>query len=223
MVVRASDAHAWVEAWIPGQGWTTFDPTPSSSDGAPGSGLLARINMYVDAADTFWQEWVVGYDLDQQLTLAFGVDQSRRLGVPWLVRAYKRAVAVRLPGAGGPVPVNGLIVALGCLAVVALLFRRRIGAWFTVLGRKRPGAGSAASVHEAARLYRGMLAVLRKRGIEKPPFQTAGEFVSGLSDSPARPLVAEFTDSYESVRFGENTQAVSRLAELLRRIEALPR
>ncbi|MGA3204346.1 MAG: DUF3488 and transglutaminase-like domain-containing protein, partial [Bryobacteraceae bacterium] len=26
-VVRASDAHSWVEAWIPGRGWTTYDPT----------------------------------------------------------------------------------------------------------------------------------------------------------------------------------------------------
>jgi len=27
-VMRASDAHAWVEAWIDGRGWMTFDPTP---------------------------------------------------------------------------------------------------------------------------------------------------------------------------------------------------
>ena len=27
-LVRASDAHSWVEAWMPGYGWTTFDPTP---------------------------------------------------------------------------------------------------------------------------------------------------------------------------------------------------
>jgi hypothetical protein len=26
--VTTADAHAWVEAWFPGVGWTTFDPTP---------------------------------------------------------------------------------------------------------------------------------------------------------------------------------------------------
>lgn len=30
-VVRARDAHAWVEAWVDGEGWVTFDPTPPSA------------------------------------------------------------------------------------------------------------------------------------------------------------------------------------------------
>jgi protein-glutamine gamma-glutamyltransferase len=223
LVVRASDAHAWVEAWIPGQGWTTFDPTPSSTEGGPATGLLAEINLYLDAADTFWQEWVVGYDQDRQLTLAFRVDQSRRMGVPWLIRVYKGLLAVRLPGvdhAGFPV---GLALAL-CCVLAALLFRRRIaGLIARRRGLARPGAGSPAAVHEATRLYRRMLLALGKRGIVKLPFQTAAEFAACLADGPARPLVAEFTIGYESVRFGRNTQEVGLLADLLRRIEALPR
>ena len=34
-VVRASDAHSWVEAWIPGRGWSTFDPTPPDLSAHP--------------------------------------------------------------------------------------------------------------------------------------------------------------------------------------------
>jgi transglutaminase-like putative cysteine protease len=30
-VVRDYDAHSWVEAWFPGLGWVTFDPTPTAS------------------------------------------------------------------------------------------------------------------------------------------------------------------------------------------------
>jgi protein-glutamine gamma-glutamyltransferase len=30
-VVRDLDAHSWVEAWFPGTGWVTFDPTPSAA------------------------------------------------------------------------------------------------------------------------------------------------------------------------------------------------
>ena len=40
-VIRASDAHSWVEAWIPGQGWTTFDPTPSDPFGGSAASCRA--------------------------------------------------------------------------------------------------------------------------------------------------------------------------------------
>jgi transglutaminase-like putative cysteine protease len=30
-VVRDTDAHSWVEAWFPGYGWVTFDPTPAAA------------------------------------------------------------------------------------------------------------------------------------------------------------------------------------------------
>ncbi len=223
MVLRASDAHAWVEAWIPGQGWTTFDPTPSAGESEAAPGLLSKINLYLDAAGTLWQEWVVGYDLDRQLTLAFQVDQSRRVGVPWLVRTFRRLLAFRLPGTPGGGWRVGLVMAVCIVVAAVFLFRREIAALVARAGRGRSHGDTAAAVHEAARLYRGMLAALHKRGIEKPPFWTAGEFAAGLSNHAASPLVTEFTIGYELVRFGSKTGDVSRLEDLLHQIESLPK
>ncbi|MGH2886447.1 MAG: transglutaminase-like domain-containing protein, partial [Solirubrobacteraceae bacterium] len=40
-LVSDIDAHAWVEAWFPGSGWITFDPTPAA---APARGGRSAIN-----------------------------------------------------------------------------------------------------------------------------------------------------------------------------------
>src|SRR2546425_282770 len=43
-IVRASDAHSWVEVYFPGNGWQVFDPTPSSVE--TGGGFLTRLGLY---------------------------------------------------------------------------------------------------------------------------------------------------------------------------------
>ena len=59
-VVRASNAHSWVEAYFPGHGWIAFDPTPDAS--MPARTGWSRVMLYVDAMASFWREWVVNYD-----------------------------------------------------------------------------------------------------------------------------------------------------------------
>ena len=89
-VIRASDAHSWVEAYLNHRGWTTFDPTPP--DNRPrGTGLLARLALLGDAADTFWQEWVLNYNRDRQFDLALRLDSSgRSMSLGWLERWQRK-------------------------------------------------------------------------------------------------------------------------------------
>ena len=66
-VVRASDAHSWVEAYFPGSGWISFDPTPAGS--LPTRGGWSRMRLYADAAASFWREWIINYDVSHQRAL----------------------------------------------------------------------------------------------------------------------------------------------------------
>ncbi len=60
-VGRVKDAHAWVEAWIPEKGWTTFDPTPPSA--LPAEGLSSGEELWDLVVRRFTQlkAWMAAY------------------------------------------------------------------------------------------------------------------------------------------------------------------
>jgi transglutaminase-like putative cysteine protease len=209
-IVRASDAHSWVEAYDAAAGWVTFDPTPSAPRTA-GNALLAKAGMYLDAAETFWQEWVVNYDLGRQITLAGKLEErTRRIQQAWQwldFSAWKDnakiygpwAVGVALLGAGG------------------LLVWRRRPVWHWRRGSRR----DAASAAEATLLYERMLRSMKRRGFQKPAWFTPGEFAATLPESELGACVAEFTLGYQALRFGKEPQGGQRLELLLQRLERL--
>jgi len=218
-VIRASDAHSWVEAWLPGRGWVTFDPTPP--DPNPGAGsLLTKLALYADAAETFWQEWVVSYDLGHQATLADRMEQaSRRVGVHWLDRMIDLA-AYWKPRAQSWLLNYGLWSLLALAAGV-------LGAWFAPklwhLGRMRLGVWrlrrGQASVADATLLYHRMLKLLKRRGYQKPEWFTPYEFACSLPPSEVGILVLQFTSAYNALRFGGQADAAPQLSALLEELE----
>jgi transglutaminase-like putative cysteine protease len=103
--VRQSDAHAWSEVWLPGQGWTRVDPTawvvPSRPEqnlydslGSAGSSndqrLLRESPSWLQwlggqwqALDLNWSLWVMQFDQTRQEALLrqlFGSNASRWQG-----------------------------------------------------------------------------------------------------------------------------------------------
>ncbi len=214
-VVRASDAHSWVEAWIPGKGWTPFDPTPPDPNPA-GATLSMRLAMWADAASTFWQEWVLGYDIDRQLTLAFRVEQSSRsFRVPSLGAFWDRAATWRPPA-----PLLWLLAAAALLAL-GIYTGPKLNGWRAAFQQRRRLQAGHLAQHDAALLYRRMLRRLAKLGFQKPPALTPLEFALALPPGPAAAAVLDFTSAYNEFRFGATGAAAARLTGLLDTIERL--
>jgi transglutaminase-like putative cysteine protease len=96
MIVRQSDAHAWAEVWIAEEGWVRVDPTAAAVPMRVESGLAAAVpagdplpflvradlswlralRFNWEALANYWNQWVVGYNIDRQRELL------SRLGMP---------------------------------------------------------------------------------------------------------------------------------------------
>jgi transglutaminase-like putative cysteine protease len=213
-LIRSSDAHAWVEAWIPGWGWTTFDPTPPAP--APRQTMATRLTLYLDASDGLWREWVVSYDPSHQGSLMDRTQQSfARLGIRWFDTLSDaqtfwdgprgkslRRIALRLLAAMG----LGVLLWLAIPPAIRALEMRR---------RERRVRRGRASAGDAALLYGRMLRILKRRGYQKPPWFTPMEFAASLPRNRLGNAAGEFTAAYNAWRFGGRTEEAPRLSALL--------
>ena len=65
-VVRAGDAHAWVEAYSLTRGWLTFDATPEIGRGSQPQALMARVVDAYERLEELWRAQVVDYSITNQ-------------------------------------------------------------------------------------------------------------------------------------------------------------
>jgi protein-glutamine gamma-glutamyltransferase len=225
-VIRAKDAHAWVEAYFPGYGWQTFDPTPAGSTGIPqGWGRLA---LYFDAMTSFWRDWIVSYDTAHQYVLgqtAFNGTRSLwervrnwasghyNAMIEWARRSQKRAAHAPEKWT---VLVAGAFLLLLVLANLRRIVRGLREHWLRAHPERSPQQAAAV-------WYERMARAVARKGVERTAAQTPHEFLEKISDQRLRTPVARFTDVYESARFGNSADDAQRLPELYEEVELAAR
>ena len=218
-VIRSSDAHSWVEAYLPRRGWTTFDPTPADPT-ATSESVWMRVSLFMDAAETFWQDWVINYDLDHQLLLATRVQDSGRSS-SWgdsaaaRFKVWRTQASEFLKRYGAPLAAGFLILALVIIQGPALL-----KAWATRQRLRRVQQGQV-DASDATLLYTRMLRSLERRGFEKPAWVTAAEFARTIPASNITPLVDDLTEAYQQLRYGGQREAAPRMLALLDQLEKM--
>lgn len=155
-IVRQSDAHAWAEVWLRGRGWVRIDPTAATAPARLEGGVAAAVpdaaalpfmvrnppqwlrslQLNWDALANQWNQWVLGYDAENQFALL------KRLGmedITWRKLALEMLAAVAL-----------------LVGVFALLMLRRLReriadpalALYLKFCRKLEKAGISRAAHE---------------------------------------------------------------------------
>jgi protein-glutamine gamma-glutamyltransferase len=225
-IIRAKNAHSWVEVYFPGYGWETFDPTPSSATSTPEG--WDRVTLYLDAMSSFWRDWIISYDSSNQYTLGrVAITGSRNLlegARRWAGQRYEvmLAWARRSQNRVEHSPRRWMLI--GFSLALALLLLGNLGriarSWHENWLRTYP---ERSPEQAAAMWYQRMSRAAAKRGMNKSQAQTPQEFVRTIADQRWRRPIAQFTDIYEAARFGNSAEDARRLPELYEEVEAAMR
>ncbi len=217
-VVRARDAHSWVEVYFTGYGWIPFDPTPAD----PHPVLPGEWDNYFDTAALFWNEWIINYDFGHQVQLAREVEEDSRSFQQMFRQRTRR---LKRQGIRGAFRIEGwlmshklLVLGLMLAVLAALILTDKSGTleeWRFRLAWTFARRDAALEPREATLTYQRLLTTLQKKGYRKKPSQTPREFAFSFLGTPWAAGVMEFTKLYNTLRYAQAPVPLARLRQIL--------
>ena len=212
-VIKQRNAHSWVEVYFPGENvWVPFDPTPFSgrSPGEGSGGITAKFGKYLEALETFWIQYFVAFDNQEQRSLFTSVRRgfaeystktsgwtntiSDQVTEWWAEVRGDKGLETSLSAAGRGAVV--LIAAFIFILLFVALYRKIVKLkvwqrlWDCLFGHRH------GSIIE---FYERMVGLLEYKGFVREMHQTPLEFAHALGI----PEAVKVTEKYNRVRFGE--------------------
>ena len=210
--VRQSDAHSWVEVYFPEtRAWVTFDPTPPAGRTEPvRTGIMAQLQKYAEAFELLWFQYVVGYDKQEQRSLATSLHNQ----VFDYTRTISNVLATLQRYLTGNV-ITAAVVILGlALLLVLAVFGKRLLRW-TRTGRVR--AEMDGRTYSRVQFYERLVSLLEQRGLERDKHLTPLEFANSLESNEAMLI----TRAYNRVRYGSEKLSATERKEIEKALFAL--
>ncbi|MGI8493757.1 MAG: transglutaminaseTgpA domain-containing protein [Pyrinomonadaceae bacterium] len=224
-IVKQKDAHSWVEVYFPKENvWIPFDPTPSAgqfSEQTNSANLIGRFDKFVQAMETFWIQYVVSYDNQEQKSLFRSVKANisdYHSNLSNRIKSFNSELSdwwKEVRGDNGfesSAKVIGFSLAylIGTILGVIFLIRfyrtiLKLSIWkniFDWFKRK-----NEANIIE---FYERMQRVLAGKGLVRAEHQTPLEFAFELN----MPEAVSITEKYNSVRFGEKDLSTNEAKEI---------
>lgn len=207
LIVRQSDAHAWAEVWLQGQGWVRVDPTAAVIPARVESGIAQaladneplpdlarmeltapkRLNLAWDSVNNSYNQWILGYNQKRQTELLSSLTGSK---------VTRGDLAVWL--------VSSLILMVGLLA------------WFML----RPAKHKLDAVQAAWQAFRKKL---DKAGITQQPEEGPRDFaLRAVTQLPAsKAVITSILQHYLELRYGtqQSDTAVRELQSMVKQFK----
>jgi len=195
-VVRAGDAHAWTQVFVPGRGWETIDATPDAARSTQAMLALQWLTSTYEALEDWWRARVVDYSFQDQLAIARA-----------LVRPPRGAANDDAPSAAptASVPPLRAFVAAALAGLVIFFVTRRVM------------RSAVARPHPAANFLEQLERALRRAGIARLDGEAIEQLAARLASSshPLAPAVTKATRAYLFARFGGKPVASEERGRLL--------
>jgi protein-glutamine gamma-glutamyltransferase len=207
-IIRQSDAHAWVEVWIEGSGWSRIDPTAAiasnriEQQGAEGNvnallgidlhgraSWLADVGLRLDALRQIWRERILQFDQSAQQSML------QHLMIP-------------LPDTGKYALLVALCVCAG-FGWMSWQVRRDI---------------AAPAIDPLARAFRRLCERLARIGLPRMPHEGAEAFAARVARArpDLGPAIGALMRRYSDLRYGGDAGSRAAAAELMRAMRGFP-